>query len=250
MQLLRPLALGLTGPLGAQAQALLVQQPPVAVPQLLLEIALPLGQLVPAALAQRGARLRGPALASPGDDGGQGGQGGQGQGEGQEVGQVDAGERDAEQHGAGHDCTRYPEGSEPTRGFRCYQTFFMRFRVEPSPAGGYLVMADDGAAPLSRHDTEEDALERATAYTLGAAGAAAEEIELRDGARVLRAGEEGIERFVASLFVENRDMLEVFRRVGEVSVTRTDGTAREIEVELPVDGEPLGRVLKAAAKLD
>ncbi len=231
----------------------------------------------------------------------------------------------------------------------------MRFRVEPSPAGGYLVMAEDGAAPLSRHDTEEEALERATAYTLGAAGAAAEEIELRDGARVLvrplqpddkgllaagfdrlspesrylrffgakkrlspdelqdlteidhtdhealgaldpatglgvgvarfirdpsdpgsaeaavtvaddwqgrglgtallrrlvvRAREEGVERFVASLFVENRDMLEVFRRVGEVSVTRTDGTAREIEVELPVDGEPLGRVLKAAAKLD
>ena len=33
----------------------------------------------------------------------------------------------------------------------------MRFRVEPSPSGGYFVRLAGVDAPVSRHDTEEEA---------------------------------------------------------------------------------------------
>jgi hypothetical protein len=33
----------------------------------------------------------------------------------------------------------------------------VRFFVEPSPSGGYFVRAEGVAAPVSRHDTEDEA---------------------------------------------------------------------------------------------
>ena len=111
-QLAGPLVLGLAGPLGAQAQALLFQEPPLALPQLafelgrpllrlldlLLEVALALGHLAAPLLAQRGAGLRRTALVAPGRNGGQRGER---EGEGQKVvegvGEIAPGELDPEQ---------------------------------------------------------------------------------------------------------------------------------------------------------
>jgi hypothetical protein len=45
----------------------------------------------------------------------------------------------------------------------------MRFTVEPSPAGGYHVRLAGSDAPLSHHDTEEEAEARRQAYERGAA---------------------------------------------------------------------------------
>jgi GNAT superfamily N-acetyltransferase len=62
---------------------------------------------------------------------------------------------------------------------RCY--------VEPSPAGGYFVRLRGEAAPLSRHDTEEEAQAAAAAYQRGLdrVEQAGELVVLRDGAEVL-----------------------------------------------------------------
>jgi len=61
---------------------------------------------------------------------------------------------------------------------RCY--------VEPSPAGGYFVRLRGEAAPLSRHDTEEEAEAAAAAYERGLAReGTAEHVLLRDGSEVL-----------------------------------------------------------------
>ena len=63
-------------------------------------------------------------------------------------------------------------------GVRCY--------VEPSPAGGYFVRLRGEAAPLSRHDTEEEAEAAAAAYERGLAReGTGEYVALRDGAEVL-----------------------------------------------------------------
>jgi RimJ/RimL family protein N-acetyltransferase len=228
----------------------------------------------------------------------------------------------------------------------------MRFAVEPSPKGGYQVVSGELAAPVSHHDTEEEALERAAAYAAAGAALATDEVALRDGTRVLvrpmtgddkgalqeammrlspesrymrflamkkhfsedelaalteidhhdaealtaidpatgdviavaryfrerdhpgtaeaavtladawqgrglgsamlrrlveRAREEGIERFTATLFTENRDMLHLFQRVGDVRVAGRDGSTYEIEVAFPLDPAALGPAMKAAA---
>jgi GNAT superfamily N-acetyltransferase len=61
---------------------------------------------------------------------------------------------------------------------RCY--------VEPSPAGGYFVRLRGEAAPLSRHDTEEEAEAAAAAYDRGLARQdTGEYVVLRDGSEVL-----------------------------------------------------------------
>jgi GNAT superfamily N-acetyltransferase len=61
---------------------------------------------------------------------------------------------------------------------RCY--------VEPSPAGGYLVKLRGSHAPVSRHDTEEEAEAAAAAYERGLARQDnGEYVTLRDGAEVL-----------------------------------------------------------------
>jgi L-amino acid N-acyltransferase YncA len=63
----------------------------------------------------------------------------------------------------------------------------MRLWVEPWPSGGYAVRVEGAATPLSRHDTEEEAEERAAAYERGLSRADgdAETVELRDGSEVV-----------------------------------------------------------------
>jgi Uncharacterized protein conserved in bacteria (DUF2188) len=39
--------------------------------------------------------------------------------------------------------------------------------VEPSPSGGYFVRAEGVSAPVSRHDTEEEAEEAVQRYEAG-----------------------------------------------------------------------------------
>lgn len=41
------------------------------------------------------------------------------------------------------------------------------FFVEPSPAGGYRIMLRAHYRPVSRHDTEEEAVQRMGAYLRG-----------------------------------------------------------------------------------
>src|SRR4051812_11862181 len=70
------------------------------------------------------------------------------------------------------------ESSYPLRAVRCF--------VEPSPAGGYFVRLRGEAAPLSRHDTEEEAEAAAAAYDRGLARQdTGEYVPLRDRAEVL-----------------------------------------------------------------
>jgi GNAT superfamily N-acetyltransferase len=62
----------------------------------------------------------------------------------------------------------------------------MRFLVEPSPAGGYFVRLRGADAPVSRHDTEEEAESAAASYRRGAEdNRTGELVWLRDGAEVL-----------------------------------------------------------------
>jgi len=230
-------------------------------------------------------------------------------------------------------------------GVRCY--------VEPSPAGGYFVRLRGEAAPLSRHDTEEEAEAAAAAYERGLAReGTGEYVALRDGAEVLvravrpedkplfvagwshlseesvyrrflvsrdslsvdelaffteidhvdheaigamdpasgegvgvaryvreherphvaeaavtvvdawqhrglggkllrrlyvRATENRIRVFTASLLASNDAMLTLFDRLGDVTVTRRDGPTLEIDVELPVEIPTLEHTLREAA---
>ena len=61
----------------------------------------------------------------------------------------------------------------------------MRFTVDPSPAGGYLVRMEGSPAPLSRHDTLEEAEARIAAYERGATQPSGELVDLPDGSEVL-----------------------------------------------------------------
>jgi len=56
--------------------------------------------------------------------------------------------------------------------------------VEPSPAGGYFVRLRGEPAPVSRHDTEEEADAAAAAYERGLARDTAEHVVLADGSDV------------------------------------------------------------------
>jgi GNAT superfamily N-acetyltransferase len=62
----------------------------------------------------------------------------------------------------------------------------MRFTVEPSPAGGFHVRLAGVAAPLSHHDTEEEAEARRLAYERGAGEPSKGElVDLSDGSEVI-----------------------------------------------------------------
>jgi GNAT superfamily N-acetyltransferase len=62
----------------------------------------------------------------------------------------------------------------------------MRFSVEPSPAGGYFVRVAGVDAPVSRHDTEEEAEAAAASYGRGLDGERTGDlVRLRDGGEVL-----------------------------------------------------------------
>ena len=60
----------------------------------------------------------------------------------------------------------------------------MRFYVEPSPSGAWYVKLAGHDAPISRHDSEEEAIERKEAYARGAARDEGDLVEVRGGARV------------------------------------------------------------------
>jgi GNAT superfamily N-acetyltransferase len=62
----------------------------------------------------------------------------------------------------------------------------MRFTVDPSPAGGYHVRMEGSPAPLSHHDTLDEAEARVAAYERGAGQPARGElVDLPDGSEVL-----------------------------------------------------------------
>jgi len=62
----------------------------------------------------------------------------------------------------------------------------MRFSVEPSPAGGYFVRLAGVDAPVSRHDTEEEAHAAAGSYRRAAdEDRVGDVVRLRDGGEVL-----------------------------------------------------------------
>ena len=63
--------------------------------------------------------------------------------------------------------------------------FQMRFTVHPSPAGGYHVRMAGSPAPLSRHDTLEEAEARIAAYERGVGRPGGELVDLPDGSEVL-----------------------------------------------------------------
>jgi RimJ/RimL family protein N-acetyltransferase len=65
-----------------------------------------------------------------------------------------------------------------------------------------------------------------------------------------RAREEGIHTFTATLLTENRHMLDVFRRIGDVRITARQGPTEDVEVELPAEPGPLREALRAAAAID
>jgi hypothetical protein len=111
---------------------------------------------------------------------------------------------------------------------RCY--------VEPSPAGGYFVRLRGEAAPVSRHDTEEEAEAAAAAYERGQTR---EYVELDDGAEVLiRAlGDEAVgafapatgERVGAASYVQDRER----PHIAKATITVAGGwQARGLEDEL------------------
>jgi GNAT superfamily N-acetyltransferase len=234
----------------------------------------------------------------------------------------------------------------------------MTFYVEPSPAGGYFVKLAGNDAPVSRHDTEEEALARCDAYQLGASvqPSTGENVRLRDGSHVLirpvrpddkplfvagferlseqsrylrfmgykkllslrdleffteldhddheaigaidpftgeglavarymrfpddptaaeaavvvidafqgrglgsvllerlveRARRRGIERFEATLFTDNKAMLALFGRIGDVEVLSQEGQTIEIVIALPTaDDHALREALRVAARGD
>jgi GNAT superfamily N-acetyltransferase len=66
---------------------------------------------------------------------------------------------------------------------------------------------------------------------------------------VARARELGVTHFLAVLRTDNRSMLTLFQRAGEVHVRDREGEIATIEVELPVDCEhdSLGAALRSAA---
>jgi ribosomal protein S18 acetylase RimI-like enzyme len=70
----------------------------------------------------------------------------------------------------------------------------VRCFVEPSPAGGYFVRLRGEAAPLSRHDTEEEAEAAAAAYDRGLAREdTADHVLLSDGSEVVIRPAEGVD---------------------------------------------------------
>jgi RimJ/RimL family protein N-acetyltransferase len=93
----------------------------------------------------------------------------------------------------------------------------MRFTVERGPRGNWRVMLEGAAAPLSEHDTEEDAQAALASYARGAAAAAAPTLEtgLSRGRRVqVRDGEIIVRPVTAD---DKALLLEGFAELGELS---------------------------------
>jgi GNAT superfamily N-acetyltransferase len=98
----------------------------------------------------------------------------------------------------------------------------MRFYVEPSPKGAWYVKLTGHDAPISRHDTEEEAIERRDAYARGAARDEGELVELRDGGRV---------RIRPVRSDDKARLVEAFDRLGDASrYRRFLGYKKELSV--------------------
>lgn len=61
----------------------------------------------------------------------------------------------------------------------------------------------------------------------------------------IRAHDEGIRHFSASLLVENRAMLTLFERLGAVRITSRSGGTEEIDVHLPIDRDEPSQLTEA-----
>lgn len=61
----------------------------------------------------------------------------------------------------------------------------------------------------------------------------------------IRAHDEGIRHFSASLLVENRAMLALFEHLGTIRVTGRDGATEEIDVHLPISRDESPRLAEA-----
>ena len=94
----------------------------------------------------------------------------------------------------------------------------MRFFVDPSPAGGYHVRMEGSPAPLSHHDTLEDAEARVAAYQRGATQPTGELVDLPDGSEVL----------VRPVRADDKPLLAAaFERFGDESRYRRFMTAKK-----------------------
>src|SRR4051794_2548030 len=120
----------------------------------------------------------------------------------------------------------------------------MRFSIEPSPRGGYRVMLEGADAPLSEHDTEEEARERLASYARGAAAAAAPTIEtgIPRGERVRLP--DNTEIIVRPVTAEDKALLLAgFAELGDLSryrrfmATKRDLSVAELAYFTEVDHE-------------
>jgi GNAT superfamily N-acetyltransferase len=89
----------------------------------------------------------------------------------------------------------------------------MRFTVEPSPAGGFHVRLEGSAAPLSHHDTLEEAEARALAYEHGADSAGGDLVDLPDGSEVRVRRVPGDDEAIGALHPRTGAVLGVARYV-------------------------------------
>ena len=119
----------------------------------------------------------------------------------------------------------------------------MRFYVELSPAGGYNVKLEGADAPVSHHDTAEEAEAKLLAYARGVERRApppdpsGELVTLRDGTTVL----------IRPVLSEDKPLFTAgFERLGELVIERAEAGAYVIQVSLPLGAE-LQEALRAAA---
>jgi GNAT superfamily N-acetyltransferase len=125
----------------------------------------------------------------------------------------------------------------------------MRLWVEAWPTGGYVVRTDGSPAPLSRHDTEEEAEQRMAAYERGLsrAGEDGERVTLRDGSEALVHRARPIEppgaagAAVVAVDPGSGDLVGVARCVPEPA--RPDAARAAIAVVDPWQGRGLGSLL-------
>lgn len=111
----------------------------------------------------------------------------------------------------------------------------MRFYVEPSPSGGYNVKFAGSDAPVSCHDTEDEAEERRRAYEAGVARASdstGEHVALRDGSRVLVRPVRSIDK---PLFLAGFERFGERSRYRRFLTTESDLLPEELEFLTEVD---------------
>jgi GNAT superfamily N-acetyltransferase len=94
----------------------------------------------------------------------------------------------------------------------------MRFRVEQGQRGNWRVMLEGADAPVSEHDTEDEARERLAAYEFGAQAAAAPTLETGIARGDRATLPDGTEVIVRQVRAEDAPLLlEGFQNLGEQS---------------------------------